>query len=311
MKTLQHLSILLLVILFASCKDITEPNVSKKIVNLLAPSDHDTLISSTVNFWWDKIDEKDTYTYRIQIAKPSFSNPQQLVLDSTTNNNIYTDVLSPGKYEWRIRVENNSSASDYTTRSFVIDSTQNIATQVVSLISPTTNVNSLNVTFNWNAVSNATEYYLNIKYPDNTSTTFQGITTPSVNKTFTQYGHYQWRVQALNSQSNTQYSPFSSFDIVMKSPNALTSLDSVTAPTPIVLSWNNFSPADGDTVFVYKDNLTSSPIIYTPVLTSVRSYTFTTSTAGISGHNYYWTVKSYTNNGDTSSRASTVKFKVK
>lgn len=313
MKILRTLScLLLLVALLPACKDVVEPDLSKQYITLITPQDHDTTAVSAVTFWWKKIDEQNTYRYRIQIAKPNFTAPQALVLDSVTTSDKYNFTLTPGAYEWRVRSENGSSHTPYSTRVIVIDSSKDLSTQTVLLISPASNstLYAFTTNFSWGTLSAANAYNLQIQTLTGATVLLaSNITTNSYSYTFANYGSYQWRVWAENAGSISKPSAWYILNIGIKAPYSLTNPDSVTSPAPVVLNWNNYSPAVGDSLMIYKDNTSSTAIVST--FTSAKSYTFATNGSGVSGHYYYWKVRSVDGSNNTSNWVSGNQFKVK
>ena len=59
---------------------------------------------------------------------------------------------------------NNGSETEYSVRSLKIDSTLDLSTQIVSLISPIDNYSTLDtsITFKWSALYNANEYHFQL-----------------------------------------------------------------------------------------------------------------------------------------------------
>ena len=103
-----------------SCSDIIEvEDISNKTITVLAPMDETVLNTTTVNFTWDSIE--DAEDYKLQIATPSFENAIQILTDSTLLTTNFSKTLETGSYEWRIRAENSSYETEYSTQSFTIE----------------------------------------------------------------------------------------------------------------------------------------------------------------------------------------------
>lgn len=103
------------------CSDIIEvPDISNKTVQLVAPIDNATLSITTVNLSWGSVEDADNY--RVQIARPDFENPIQIVTDSTlTGNSISVQLETNNTYQWRVRANNSEYSTSYTTYSFSLE----------------------------------------------------------------------------------------------------------------------------------------------------------------------------------------------
>jgi len=297
-----------------SCKDVLEPDLSKKSITLVAPNDNDTTANSQVTFWWQKLDEQNAYKYRLQVVKPNFTTPQLLIVDTLVSDYKFTASLYPGNYQWRVRSENNASSTLYVTRSLVVDSAKDLSNQFVSLISPSNvELNSQTVNFTWNQLFAAQYYTLKVYKMQGTIANLEASIPSIVGTAYTytvaSYGVYQWRMTAENANSNTPLSNANTFTVALRKPDNLTGQDSVTVPTTVVLNWLNYSPAIGDTIQIYKDNTSSAAIVNAYVTN--RTYSYSTNGAGAATHWYYWRVKSVDALNNTSSWTAFKQFKVK
>ena len=205
------------VVLIYSCEEIISvPDISEDFIVLIAPADDTVLEDTDVTFSWEEIEFADQY--QIQVATPNFTNANQVVLDTILGDSVqsfrsFSKVLSPNMYQWRVRGLNDNFQTDYTTQSFKIDTLQtdiDISDQVVTTIAPVNNaeVPAGSINFNWEALTNATMYQLQIAYPN-----FQApiqivrdtlITTPLYTTTL-ESNDYEWRVKAINMPSETAY----------------------------------------------------------------------------------------------------------
>ena len=210
MKKLFYLLLLVTIsVTITNCtKDIVAANITKQTVNILAPGDGIHTPYNAVTFWWDEIQDADKY--ELQIVSPFFSNVVKVITDTNVTINKFTMTLNPGTYQWRVRAINNSGNTNFSTRSFVIDSTTNLATVTVALISPSDSnyTNKLSQIFTWNSVPNATNYDIEIDQAG-ASIAHSTVTTPTFSYTFTQTANtnalYTWKVRASNSFSNSGY----------------------------------------------------------------------------------------------------------
>lgn len=65
LKPAQILLALFAMLMFSlsACKDFIEPNISKRLVSLKAPSDKYQSTNYNINFWWDEVE--DALSYRL------------------------------------------------------------------------------------------------------------------------------------------------------------------------------------------------------------------------------------------------------
>ena len=103
-----------------SCEEIiNEINIENRTLELVAPSAGSNLTAGASIFSWETME--GARNYRIQIAKPNFNAPDQLIVDSLVTENNLSTTLTAGAYEWRVRGENGAYTSTYTTRAFTIN----------------------------------------------------------------------------------------------------------------------------------------------------------------------------------------------
>lgn len=103
-----------------SCEDIIEvPDISQKVVVVLAPTEDVVINETNINFSWNSLEDADTY--KLQIATPNFEEATQIVLDTTITSTNFTKTLDFGSYQWRIRAENTDYQTNYTIQSFTVE----------------------------------------------------------------------------------------------------------------------------------------------------------------------------------------------
>jgi len=316
---MKKLAVLILVLvsltLLDSCAEFGEVNLSKATVAILAPGNKDSLSGANVTFWWLPV--TGALKYNIEIVKPSFSNVQTLFIDSNVTTNKFIFSLSPGTYQWRVQAINNSSNSAYFTQSFFLDSNLNLATSTVILSSPANGyiTSSYTVGLQWQALSAATSYNLEVQKSGANPVTTAGITTPSYSYVFPSYGTYQWRVSAENSTSNSQPSTWNTISIsipypVLTSPN---NRDTMQVP-PVILSWTrgsnalDHSTSAYDSLYIYADTIQAA--IPIQAISSTQSYTFNP-TSPPPKQWYSWKVKTIDSLGDQSVFTTLRKFRLK
>lgn len=310
-KRLYFAAILISIIAF-SCEDIFEKDLAKEQVSILAPGNNYQTTTLTQTFWWEDI--KDAINYNLQVVSPSFSSIQQLVLDTNITDNLFTYTLQPGQYQWRVKAMNGSSSTAYVTYSLTIDTTSDLSNQVVLLEQPANNsyANTLNNTFTWSGLSNATFYNLQMAY---TSFAFSSnifldtmVTDNNFNYSFVRDSTYQWRVRALNSTGASLFSNPYNLTVDVTAPNAPTlllpeHLDTITAPFTMYWDRGNVSGSPvSDSLYIYSDSLT----------TLINSFHTTVTNHGdsLGIGNYFWRVRSQDAAGNIGPYSATGKFTI-
>lgn len=285
--------VFLLLLAFAGCKEFIEPSISKRTVNLLAPSNGTESAIYAQNFWWDPVE--DALKYRLQVVSPDFDHAARLVLDTLVASNKFSFTMDPGNYTWRVRAENGSSQTPYSTAAFVIFATS-IKAQQPQLQTPannaTTNVSS--TSFAWLKLYGADKYHLEIdtnNFADETVLFFDK-TTPNLSYLvpLTKDKVYQWRVKALNDTAESKWSAIQNVTLDATAPAPVTlntPATGVTIASPVALSWNATSGATKYQLYVYKSNQTTTYSATFPLTQTGTTYSFT----GLTGEKIYWQVR--------------------
>lgn len=286
-------------LIFSSCDAIFEENIEESSLQIIYPQDSTKTAVQTVDFRWEELEGADEY--RIQIVSPNFDGITSFITDTTvaTTNMVYT--LLPGEYQWKIRAQNYGYESPYQVYSLTIDSTYDLASQVIVLTKPTdgTHINESTIFFEWSDLLSAEEYKFELS-------TYSSFATKDIEETtsINEYsnsslaeGVYFWRVRALNATSASLYYE-SSFTVDRTAPTAATLLtpvnNSATIASPITLDWNSASDVSVDSLYIYSPDSLTLLTSY-PVSLTTSSYSFTPPVDA----NYYWRVKSADLAGNT------------
>lgn len=105
-----------------SVGDSAAEDISMSNLQLSQPVSDASLMITTVDFSWAALSGADNYF--LQIAQPDFSDLNNILQSQTTSQTtLQFENFSEGTYAWRVRGENTTSVSPYTTRSFTIDLT--------------------------------------------------------------------------------------------------------------------------------------------------------------------------------------------
>ncbi len=280
--------------LFDSCKDIIEPNIKDKLVQTQAPGNNYQSTSYNINFWWDEV--SDALTYRLEVVSPSFGAIGSLVLDTVVKTNKFSINLSPGNYEWRVKAQNGSSETVYsTTNSFNIVYSS-IKTQKVQLLAPANNTltNQGIATFSWNNLYGATKYQLEIDtnnfINENAVIYNQAIPGQQLSFTFPKDQIFQWRVRAENDTAQAQWSAINSITYDHTPPAKVTLLspsNNQTISQPVNFQWNNTATASKYKLYVLKSDSTTLYNSAFPASVITTNYNFN---VGSPGERVYWKV---------------------
>lgn len=298
----------ILCLIFLSCEEILiEDNISDKKIELVAPVDHTNFFSTGVTFSWIKVE--NATKYHLQIAKPNFAAPLQIVLDTLVSSTTFTHQFNIGDYEWRVKATNSAYETSYESRFFTIVSNEKFEYNTVSLLTPSNalNTNTPLQNLSWKAIIGASSYQVQVYDKDNTVINNETVTTTSLNYTFPQ-GNYFWRVRANNGTQQTLYSSRSILvDTTVPNTPVLSSPADASTPTTndVIFQWNR-TPISGsvekDLVYIYKDKALTSLQIK-----SEESSPFTTT---ITSGTYYWFVKAFDQAGNVSTQSTVFSFTV-
>jgi len=303
--------------LLFSCEDIVSvPDISEDILMIIAPTDGAILQESTITFSWEEIEFAEEY--QVQIATPSFEQANQVVLDTIISDSIQgirniTTTLNPETYEWRVRALNSNFQTAYSTQSFALDTLQpviDIANQVVTIVSPTEGaiINEGSINFNWEEVTGATSYDLQIATP-NFETPIQIVTDTSLTElsfiTTLENSEYAWRIRAKNESSETLYTT-QGFEVVEEMTELsdqmviLISPDDgfETADTTISFSWELLEDATLYRIMIVD---TSDDTVFTEVTTTTSDITIDL----VSG-SYQWSVRGESDTQNTAFTTRTI-----
>lgn len=309
MKSIIILFLIFCCVMFlsTSCENlIIEKDISDSNISIIAPVNELKLNATSVSFSWEALE--GATKYQIQIAKPNFTSPTQIIFDSVLTETFVTFQIPIGNYEWRVRAINGSYKSQYTSRFFEILSNANFQDNIVVLTSPNNNLvtKTASQTLTWQSVIGAINYQIQVYNSANIVVLDQIITNNSFIYLFPE-GNYQWRVRASDGNVNTLFSNRSIL-IDTTSPNIPTITtpinNSVVTNNNITFSWNR-APIAGsvekDSIYIYSDN-TLMNLLKKEQATSPYS-TVLSNTGTI-----FWKVKSFDEAGNLSPQSTVFSF---
>lgn len=223
---------------FYACSDFEETDLSEETVVLLAPGDCTTNDENNQLFVWEDLTEDDpdldVEYYNLQIAEPDFTSPLRFVLDSNISGDSYEIILEAGTYEWRVRAENTTSRTAYTTYQLTVDSNFYLTNSTIEAIYPlneTVNITGATgntIIFQWEPVLGADLYTFKLVKGTINSPSVTLKTETDIVISESDYfmprndkiegvdvgpGDYQWRVTAKNIKTNTNTTNTFSFTV--------------------------------------------------------------------------------------------------
>lgn len=315
MKTYKTLIVIILCACFSDCtKDFVVKDIKHASVVVLAPANNLSTPNNSITFWWEEMDGAEKYN--LQIVKPNFTSIQQLIADTNVTGTKLRVTLNPGTYQWRIKGVNNGGSSQYTVFNLTIDTTSNLASQLIIPVAPVSNylTGTKTISFSWNALSAANSYqfqilnYLGVVIKDTTTANTALITSLSAG------GSYTWKVRASNAFSISQYNSPLSFTIDLTAPP----VSVITSPAhgamikdTTELKWTRSSTDTRyDSLYIGLDSLFSSVISSERVYGSEIKINALNTAIPVSSAYYWWRLRSVDSVGNTSGYSNKLKFKL-
>lgn len=318
MKTISKILLIAIAIVFYSCDDILEEDITDDVIQTSYPQNNQQITSNVVNFQWNKLKGADDY--RVQV----FAANQNIVLDSLVSQNNFTATLAAGNYQWRVRGENFAYTSAYSySANFTMIESDDLGQQQVILSNPSNNfyTNSSNITLSWenlNAADTYTFQLINVTNGQSVISTQPNLTVNSVNLDNTLLNadaQYQWKVQAFNSTSNTQFAS-RTFSVDKTSPTQPLNSLPVANTTQLInqeISFGWSVPTDAGAVqsplsytIEFSNTIAFSSIILQQSGMAANAYQHTFTAAG----DYYWRVRAKDQAGNIGTNSNYFKFTI-
>lgn len=214
MKKIFSTCMFIIPVLFLSCADVLEDDITNDQVTVIYPTQGVVVEGSTTQFSWYAIDGADDY--HLQILREN----QTTVVDSVIQNTLFNYNLNPGVYKWRIKAENFAYTTQYNFPiDFFVEYSNDLSNEILVLSTPSNGMytNDTNILLTWEALA-AAEYYdlMLIKNLNGQETILQETNLTSTSyylnsNLFDEDAEYIWKVKAVNSISETNYSEYSFF----------------------------------------------------------------------------------------------------
>lgn len=215
-NSFRNFSFLLIITITTSCNVLFEEDITEETVDVIIPTDQDTISSNLVHFKWNEL--YGATFYNLQIVQPSFDDISLFVLDSNIAEEEFYYALNPGSYEFQIRGENAAYQSLYAGPfTIVVDSVSDLTTSVVPLLSPSDAFysNATNFSYSWLPVFSADYYEFQLRSGNDfessstilfSATDIFSTAYSTPDGLFPTEAGYAWGLKAHNTTSSTNFS---------------------------------------------------------------------------------------------------------
>jgi len=291
LKVIKIVALVSLCLVYCSCDEIIDKNISGKKVTLYSPGNNVTITTNTVLFKWNPLD--GAAKYRLQVVSPTFAASASVLADTIITATQFSLALSKGSYQWTVSAINNTATAYSDTLSLKVALSGDLSQSTVTNLFPKNAIASKNITFGWDKVFSAKKYIFALWSPNWQSGTLIKIDTVTTNA-FTMSnlneGNYEWGVKAINDSTET---PFTHFPLIVDvtapgKPTLISPTDaSTTTTTSVTFQWSQVSDSGSplsDSLYVASDNLFSNCLVKEKLSTSTFTETITTTGT------YYWKV---------------------
>lgn len=300
--------------LILGCKDFLEPALTNRTLSLIAPADQFVTRSYHITFWWEALE--DALSYRLQVVKPDFSRPGSLILDTLIKRkNRFEKTLDPGIYQWRVRAENGSSVSAYTTNSFIVHESS-IEEQKVGLKFPLNEflTNNTALRLGWEKLFGIDDYRiqvdtLNFSDENNLVINYR-LSSNEYLFTFPRDGQFQWRVRAELGLEQSRWSEVYTMFLDRTAPAKVIPVapaNQAIVSKPVKLEWQGVPTAKSYRFYVYKSDQVSLYHPSFPMAISGTAYFFN---LGDSNEKIYWSVRAIDPAGNEGEMSNLLNFTI-
>ncbi|MBU7016676.1 MAG: carboxypeptidase regulatory-like domain-containing protein [Theionarchaea archaeon] len=252
---------------------------------IVSPTSGATGVSSKPTLVWSVVGTATSYD--LQVSKNSnYSSPIVSTTVYGTSYTFTTTLETSVKYYWRVRAVRLTDASEWATANFTVG-TGTGAIAAPSLISPVNNTTwsqSLYPMFQWQAVTGASSYTLQISRSSTDFTSTYLVkeasiysTTYSIDTALSNCTSYYWRVRGVDNSTLGTWSSVWKFTVqVAPSQPILTSpVSGVITQRRPTFSWETSSGATAYTIEIDGATYSSSTTSFTPYSDlSVGSHTW-------------------------------------
>jgi photosystem II stability/assembly factor-like uncharacterized protein/fibronectin type 3 domain-containing protein len=259
--------------------------------DLVSPTDDATDQNTSLTLDWDAV--TGATHYEVQLSTSS-NFTTTIVNQSTTNTYFDVTGLSENtEYFWRVRAEDDDSESDWSqVWSFT---TLNPILDPPDLVSPTDDATDQNtsLTLDWDAVTGATSYDVQVSTSSNFTTTI--VNQSTTNTYFDVTGlsentEYFWRVRAEDDDSESDWSQvwsFTTLNPILDPPDLVSPTDDATDQnTSLTLAWDAVTGATS-----YDLQVSTSSNFTTTIVNQSTTNTYFDVTGLSENTEYFWRVR--------------------
>jgi len=306
-RVLSLLPLIGLMVMISSCSEIFEGDLDDDKFVVVAPGKELTTFNTQVQFIWQELE--DATSYSLDIVSPSYSQLEQVILDSSVVGKSFLITLNPGEYQWKLKAQNSITESNTVSGKIYIDSTTDLTGTQVKLISPENNafIGSLTQTFSWENMYNADVYNFELEHID-TSISKPDYDQSSIDIDFAYDGAYTWKVKGKNNASSTS-TEFTSRQFIVdtyspEAPFNFDPVDSVSIPLTqggdslVTLAWegeidhSKKAPVTDRLQISSSNAFQNSSLILNETISGFSNSARTRQVKILSPGKYYWRVKS-------------------
>ena len=196
---------------FVGC-DAQEPALGPDEPSLFAPVNGFNNAGTALELQWNTSPRGELYHLQLSDT-PDFSS--FVVNDDKINGNLYvlSELPIGEKHYWRVRALNLEGASEWSETWSFTPAKETIIPTIPRLAFPTDSTQNMpqSITFNWQAVDDATRYHLQVSLEENfirRSADTEDVrgTSKRINGLVPTYIYF-WRVRAVNPAGYGQWSP--------------------------------------------------------------------------------------------------------
>jgi len=201
------------------------PTTPPAVPNLSSPADEETEVSVSPVFTWNSAEEAEIYT--IQVSETSDFSEIAEEKNEVTETWVRLDDLSySATYWWRVKAVNSVGESNWTEeRSFTTREEPTSPPAIPDLAGPENEEENVPVNpfFTWNSSADAESYTLQVS--EYSTFSFIEFEVTDIRETWHQLSNleesatYYWRVKAVNSAGESQWSESRSFNTVLNEDN--------------------------------------------------------------------------------------------
>lgn len=273
-----------------------EPPLAPEI---LSPSDNASGVDIPTDFLWSSAINAEHYRYQIS-KDQNFGTILQDSAYSDTSVTV-TGLDYSTTYYWRVRSENASGVSEWTTpNSFTTISAETLIPALLTPESGSENQDT-SLTLTWSEIDFATSYQYQLSIVTDFSTTVSSSITSALEMQINglEYGtEYFWRLRSITENDTSAWSDVAQFQTKIAKPNTPNTLTPVNSAVEVeispVLTWNNATRADSFIVELAKSS------DFTSIDFSYRDVDTTTVALGLEYETtYYWRVKAKNTTGES------------